>query len=94
MKIHDIFFREEFVCNYKIKTMNPVQISIYDGFVMGGGVGVSIHSKVKIATETTVFAMPGIKLQFVFHGFNVLKNRSENRVLHGCQWIVFSLKTA
>jgi len=27
---------------------------------MGGGVGISIHSKIKIATENAVFAMPGI----------------------------------
>lgn len=65
MNIHDIFFREEFVCDYKLKNMKPVQISIYDGFVMGGGVGVSIHSKVKIATETSVFAMPGIINTFI-----------------------------
>jgi len=59
MKIHDTFFREEFICDYKIKTMKPLQISVYDGIVMGGGVGLSIHSKIKIATETTIFAMPG-----------------------------------
>lgn len=59
MKIHDIFFREEFICDYKIETMKPIQISAYDGIVMGGGVGLSIHSKIKIATEATVFAMPG-----------------------------------
>ena len=27
---------------------------------MGGGVGVSVHSKIRIATENSVFAMPGI----------------------------------
>ena len=27
---------------------------------MGGGVGISIHSPIKIVTEKTLFAMPGI----------------------------------
>lgn len=34
------------------------QVSLWDGFVMGGGVGVSIGSKFRVATEKTVFAMP------------------------------------
>ena len=41
--------------------MRPIQISVLDGIVMGGGVGISIYSKIKIATETTLFAMPGKK---------------------------------
>jgi len=40
--------------------MKPVQISVMDGIVMGGGVGLSIHSPIRIATENSVFAMPGI----------------------------------
>lgn len=72
MKIHDFFFREEFLCDYKIETMKPLQISIYDGIVMGGGVGLSIHSKIKIATETTVFAMPGFYLFKVLISLNIL----------------------
>jgi len=42
--------------------MKPLQISVFDGIVMGGGAGISIYSKIKIATETTVFAMPGFLL--------------------------------
>lgn len=48
------------MCNYEISRMKPFQISVYDGIVMGGGVGLSIYSKIKIATESTIFAMPGI----------------------------------
>lgn len=54
------FFREEYKMNYKIATQNPnvPQISLWDGVVMGGGVGVSIHGKYRVATENTLFAMP------------------------------------
>ena len=31
---------------------------------MGGGAGVSMHSKIKIATEYSVFAMPEAKIGF------------------------------
>jgi len=34
------------------------QVSIWDGIVMGGGVGISIHGTYRIATENTLFAMP------------------------------------
>ena len=34
------------------------QVSIWDGFCMGGGAGISVHGKFRIATEKTVFAMP------------------------------------
>jgi enoyl-CoA hydratase/carnithine racemase len=40
--------------------MIPTQISIWDGIVMGGGVGISINAPIRIATENTIFAMPGI----------------------------------
>ena len=55
------FFREEYQLNHLIATQAPhmPQISIWDGVVMGGGVGLSIHGKYRVATENTVFAMPG-----------------------------------
>jgi enoyl-CoA hydratase/carnithine racemase len=52
------FFREEYKVNYMIATQLKPQISIWDGIVMGGGVGISIHGKYRIATDNTLFAMP------------------------------------
>jgi enoyl-CoA hydratase/carnithine racemase len=38
--------------------MKPVQIALYNGIVMGGGVGISIHAPIRIAMENSLFAMP------------------------------------
>lgn len=38
---------------------------------MGGGVGISVHAPIKIATENSVFAMPGmLKNLIVFFCYN------------------------
>jgi 3-hydroxyisobutyryl-CoA hydrolase len=44
--------------------LEAVQISNWDGIVMGGGVGISVFSPFRIATEHTVFAMPETKIGF------------------------------
>lgn len=59
-----IFFREEFKVDYWMSQLKSIQISNWDGIVMGGGVGISIHSPFRIATERTIFAMPENKLGF------------------------------
>ena len=55
------FFGEEYRLNHMIATQPPhmPQVSIWDGVVMGGGVGLSVHGKYRVATENTLFAMPG-----------------------------------
>ena len=37
---------------------DPTVVSFLDGFVMGGGVGISIYGKYQVATERTVWSMP------------------------------------
>ena len=56
------FFREEYKLNYMIATQQVPQVSIWDGVVMGGGVGLSIHGKYRVATENTLFAKPECKI--------------------------------
>lgn len=54
------FFREEYRMNYTIANLSEKQplISIWDGIVFGGGVGISILGQYRICTENTLFAMP------------------------------------
>lgn len=57
------FFKDEFELDYKIATLEQAKaprtfISVMDGITMGGGVGLSLHAPIRIATEKTLFAMP------------------------------------
>jgi enoyl-CoA hydratase/carnithine racemase len=56
------FFHHEYSLDYTISALhesqNILQVALWDGIVMGGGVGLSIHSPVIVATEKLLFAMP------------------------------------
>ncbi len=52
------FYREEYVLNRMIKTCPKPYIALIDGITMGGGVGMSVHGRYRVATQATVFAMP------------------------------------
>jgi 3-hydroxyisobutyryl-CoA hydrolase len=52
------FFRSEYRLNYAIGSLVKPYIALIDGITMGGGAGVSVHGKFRVATEKTVFAMP------------------------------------
>lgn len=52
------FFAEEYRLNRTIARFPKPYIAIIDGIVMGGGVGLSIHGRFRIAGDRTLFAMP------------------------------------
>lgn len=52
------FYRDEYLLNAYIKHYPKPYVALLHGFVMGGGVGVSVHGSHRIAGPTTVFAMP------------------------------------
>lgn len=54
----EFFFYSEYQVNHAIATYDIPIVSLWDGIVFGGGVGISVHGKYRIATEQTLFAMP------------------------------------
>ena len=58
------FFNEEYRLNTVIKRYPKPYVSLIDGIVMGGGVGISIHGSHRIAGDRYAFAMPEVSIGF------------------------------
>ena len=52
------FWRIEYALNELIHMYTKPYIALIDGIVMGGGVGLSVHGRHRIAGDNTLFAMP------------------------------------
>ncbi|MDX2276844.1 MAG: enoyl-CoA hydratase/isomerase family protein [Hyphomonadaceae bacterium] len=52
------FFYTEYQLNHLLFTYPKPVIALIDGVTMGGGVGISMPAKFRIATENTTYAMP------------------------------------
>lgn len=52
------FWRTEYALNELIHCYSKPYITLIDGFVMGGGVGLSVHGQFRVAGDATMLAMP------------------------------------
>ena len=52
------FFTEEYALNAAIAAYPKPYVALIDGFCMGGGIGLSVHGAIRVATERAQFAMP------------------------------------
>nr|AQQ74623.1 hypothetical protein [uncultured bacterium] len=58
------FWRDEYPLNAYIKAYRKPYVSLIDGIVMGGGVGVSVHGSHRVAGDRFQFAMPEVGIGF------------------------------
>src|SRR4029077_14970703 len=59
------FWRDEYLLNAQIGRFPKAYVSLMDGIVMGGGVGVSAHANTRVVTETSKIAMPEVGIGFI-----------------------------
>ena len=59
------FWYDEYLLNAQIAHYPKRFVSLMDGIVMGGGVGVSAHANTRVVTDTSRVAMPEVGIGFV-----------------------------
>ena len=59
------FWFDEYRLDAKVGSFPKPYVSLMDGIVMGGGVGVSAHGSVRVVTETSKIAMPEVSIGFI-----------------------------
>lgn len=58
------FFATEFALNRRLAGFDLPVVALIDGICMGGGLGLSVHGRFRVATERAVFAMPETALGY------------------------------
>ena len=59
------FWYDEYLMNALIGRFPKPYVSLMDGIVMGGGVGVGAHANTRVVTETSKVAMPEVGIGFI-----------------------------
>ncbi|BCO34711.1 enoyl-CoA hydratase/isomerase family protein [Mycobacterium heckeshornense] len=59
------FWRDEYQLDAQIGRFTKPYVSLMDGIVMGGGVGVGAHANTRVVTDTTSMAMPEVGIGFI-----------------------------
>lgn len=59
------FWYDEYLLNAQIGRFPKPYVSLMDGIVMGGGVGVGSHASIRVVTDTTKMAMPEVGIGFI-----------------------------
>jgi enoyl-CoA hydratase len=59
------FWYDEYLLNAQIGRFPKPYVSLMDGIVMGGGVGVGSHANTRVVTDTTKMAMPEVGIGFI-----------------------------
>jgi enoyl-CoA hydratase len=59
------FWRDEYLLDGQVGRFAKPYVSLMDGIVMGGGVGVSAHANTRVVTETSKIAMPEVGIGFI-----------------------------
>lgn len=59
------FWHDEYLLNARIARYPKPFVTLMDGIVMGGGVGVGAHAGVRVVTDATTMAMPEVGIGFI-----------------------------
>jgi enoyl-CoA hydratase len=78
------FWYDEYLLNAAIGRFAKPYVSLMDGIVMGGGVGVGAHANTRIVTDATKMAMPEVGIGFIpdVGGTYLLSRASRSLGLH------------